>query len=57
MRDALVRRKARSISDRSAQETGSFGSAGFGPGPNAEVVYMTSAMPSEIQSKTGTDGM
>jgi glycosyltransferase involved in cell wall biosynthesis len=57
MRDTLVRRKARSISDRSAAQTGSFGSAGFGPGPNAEVVYMTSAMPSEIQSRTGTDGM
>ena len=57
MRDALVRRKARNILDRSARETGSFGSAGFAPGPNAEVVYVTSALPSEIQAKTGTDGM
>jgi glycosyltransferase involved in cell wall biosynthesis len=57
MRDALVRRKARSISARSAAQTGSFSSSGFGPGPNAEIVYMASAMPSEIQSKTGTDGM
>jgi hypothetical protein len=57
MRDALVRRKAQSISAHSATQTGSIGSAGFGPGPNAEIVYMSSAMPSEIQSKTGTDGM
>jgi glycosyltransferase involved in cell wall biosynthesis len=57
MRDALVRRKARSISAHSATQSGSIGSAGFGPGPNAEIVYMSSAMPSEIQSKTGTDGM
>jgi glycosyltransferase involved in cell wall biosynthesis len=59
MREALLRRKTRQLTARSAElSAGGFTSGEFAAGARAEVVFMSSSLPSEVESqKTGTDGI
>jgi len=58
MRNALLRRKTRKLARSGEFIAGDPASNDFMPGPQAEVVYMSSSIPAGIESqKTGTDGI